>query len=95
MSLMHRLKHFRDEGLRNLLVEEITHGVDKYCAWLTPAQGQSDQIRLQGNFESIAVPRLVHARKAIRHPFGIAVLAPRADLRAACDGIPSPFRPFD
>ena len=49
---------------------------------------------MDGELESVLVIWLPHGFEAAGHSFGVAVLAPGADLGAPGDGIPGGFGPF-
>src|SRR5665213_3415110 len=50
---------------------------------------------MQRHIEFIAVPRRTHRVRPLRHPLRVAVLAPRADLRTARDGVPGGVGSFN
>ena len=52
-------------------------------------------MRLKRDGEAIFVGRLAHRLQAVRHAFGIAVLAAGTDLGATGHGVPGGFGPFD
>jgi len=76
-------------------VEEIAHGVDKDHLRFFPAQRNFQGLRMQGQLEPVGVVGLAHGMQTLRHTLGIAMLAARADLGAARQGIPGGFGPLD
>jgi hypothetical protein len=91
----HGVKNLGNEPFRNVLVEQVTHGVHEDSPGLTPSERQPDKIGLERDLEAVSIPGLTHGSQSVRHPLGIAVLASRADLCAARNGIPCAFGPLD
>ena len=61
-----------------------------------PLEGrQFQRISVQSQLETVDVIGLTHCLQAPRHAFGVAVLAPRADLGAARQRVPGALRPLD
>lgn len=92
---IHDAKDTLNELCRNVRMEEVTHGVHEYQARPAPVHGEVDQIVVERNSETSRIPGLPHRLKPTRKSFGVAVLAPTADLRAAGDRVPGCVRPFD
>src|SRR5262249_53942620 len=49
----HRRNHLLDIRKRHAFVEQITHRVDEYHAWLTPAQGFAKLVRNETQIEAL------------------------------------------
>ena len=67
----------------------------KIVCGVLPSQRQLEHLRLQREVEPVPVVRLPHRLQALRHPLGVAVLAARADLRAARHRVPRRLGPLD
>src|SRR5687768_5857202 len=91
----HRFEYPRNVILRNVLVEQVTHGVYEHSARLLPAPRQIQEVSVQRDGEAVPIAVAAHGFQALSHALGVAVLASLADLRATRDRIPRHFRPFD
>lgn len=77
------------------LVEQVAHGVDENHARLFPRKRLFETGRSKRQVEPRLERVALHAAKPFREPFRIAVVATRADFRAARDRIPRRVGPFD
>ena len=93
--LPHHGENLLDELDRYILMEEITHRIDKDGARLLPAQRNHQRILMKSKFETIGVIRLAHQFQPAREPLSIAVLAARADLVATGERVPGRLGPLD
>ena len=50
---------------------------------------------MQREIETVSVAMISHRLQSLRQPFGVAILAAGADLRATRHRIPRRLRPFD
>jgi hypothetical protein len=62
---------------------------------LPPVQGSPERLLMQREPEAAGVVGLPHPLKPASHAFGVAVLAPRADLGAAGERVPGGSCPLD
>jgi len=92
---VHDVKDFVNVIRRHLLMEQIAHRVDEDNLRLFPFERRFEGLSLNGELETVLVVGLAHGFEARCHALGIAVLASRADLCAAGDGIPGGLGPFD
>lgn len=92
---LHRIKNLVDEQIRDLLVEEITHGVHENHARATPTRRLGQALGTQGEVETALVGVPANAAEALCKTLCVAVVTTRADFGAASDGIPSGVSPFD
>lgn len=92
---VHDIKNLHDEGLGSMDMEQVAHGVHENHLRLFPAERQIDRVRVDSQLEAVAVVGRAHGMKPAGHSFGIAVPASGADFRAAGDGVPGAFGPFN
>ena len=76
-------------------MEQIGHGIDEYYTRLLPANRLAQGFWVDRNRKSAFVFFGPHRLQPLRHPFGIAMLAAMADLRATGHRIPRSLSPFD
>ena len=80
---------------RHVVVEQIAHRVHEDRLRRAPPKRELQYLRLQGEVEPVLVVRLPRRLQPLRPPLGAAVLAARADLRAARHRIPRRLGPLD
>ena len=88
-------KHAVEEFVRDILMEQIGHGVDEIDCRFASAQWLLQSVLHQGQSKAIVVTGSPHALQALRHGFHITVFASRRNLGAARCRVPGLFRPFD
>jgi hypothetical protein len=76
-------------------MEEIAHGIDEDLPRGLPAERLPELFRDKADVEPLFKGVSWNATKALRESLGIAILAARADLRAATHRIPGRVGPFD
>src|SRR5262249_49759193 len=84
-----------NEALGDVLVEEVAHAIHEDGPGLLPGQGQAEAVRPDLEVEALFVGMAWDPTESLGKRLGVAVLAPGADLRAACDRVPRGIRPFD
>lgn len=75
-------------------MEQVAHAVYEDGLRLFPGQRQLESVFMQCQLERILVVPRAHRLQALRHAFGVAVLAAGADLGAAGQGVPSGLGPL-
>ena len=88
-------EHVVKEAVRHVLVEQVTHAVDEIRGRLLSRQWLIKPALMHREPELVLVARRAHGVQSARHHFGVAMLASRRDLGAACRGIPCLLCPFD
>ena len=76
-------------------MEEITHAVNKNHLGLGPPKGQGELIGMKRYAKAILIATNSHFLETQGQALCVAVLAPRTDLCAASDRIPSGVGPLD
>jgi len=94
-GLAHYSEDLPDVLCRDGFMKEIAHTVDEDHSWPTPTEGKTQEVWVQRQLETVAIPRVVHCVEARGEALRITILAPGADFCAAGDGIPGCVRPFD
>lgn len=74
--------------VREVVKKEVAHGIDKHHSGSSPSERYFEEVLVDGWLKTLCIARVSHCLKALCHPFGIAVLAARAELRAACQRVP-------
>jgi len=95
VTLLHDREDFLNELNRNVLVEEIAHGVDEDAARLAPTKGEAQSLRPELKVESLFVGMTGRATKAFSKGFRVAVGTTWADFAAASNRVPRRVRPFN
>src|SRR5439155_25649216 len=75
--------------------KEVAHAVDEDAFGPAPAERKRQLVGLQRDGEAVCIARTAHRLQPQGQTFGIAVLAARANLRAAGDRVPRGVRPLD
>jgi len=95
MRFFHGVENLVDIVGRNVLVEQVAHGVDEDHLRLADRKGlfqaAGPKRKIETRFERV----IGHASEAFGKPFGIAVVAAGADLGAARYRVPRHVGPFD
>lgn len=91
----HRFKNATDEFNRNILVEEITHGVHEDDPWALPTLWKVKEVFVKAKLEPILVALDSHGLQALCETLGVTVFTPSRDLGASSNWIPSVLCPFD
>ena len=91
----HDLERAADELLGHVLMEQVTHRVQKDTARFAPSERERELIGVECQVEAVAIARVAHRLEPRRETFRVAVFAARADLRAAGDRIPGRVSPLD
>jgi hypothetical protein len=89
-AIFHSLENSEDKSVRHLRVEQVAHGVYENTFWVAPMKRV-----IQPVFKAPNIGERSPFPKALRNPFGVAVGAPCADLRASGYRVPDFGRPFD
>src|ERR1700757_2128467 len=91
----HNLRNLDDVVIRHIFMEKIAHGVDKDQAGRLPLQGFLQLLRHEPQVKPSLIGMAGDATESLRENLRITVLAPRTDLRAAANGVPSRVCPLD
>src|SRR5262249_35622081 len=91
----HHVKDVMDILCRHRFMEQIAHAIYENALRSTPAEGEAELIRMKSQCETITVPGVAHRAQPNGQALRVAVLAARADLRAAGHRIPGGVGPFD
>src|SRR5215471_8564005 len=92
---LHSAENAIDETLRNVLVEEIAHGIYENHAWRAPAERLFQPFRAQRKIEASLEWMTECTAKPFREALGITVIAPGTDFRTASYRVPGRVSPFD
>ena len=94
VGLFHRIENLIDEIRRYAFVEQVAHRIDENHPMLFPVQRLLQPFRAQRKIETgfERMPR--HATKPLCEALGVAIIAARADFRAARDRVPRRVRPL-
>ena len=76
-------------------MKQVAHRVHEHHLWSSPAERLGEFVRNKPQVESLFVGVTLHAAEPLGERLRIAVLASRADLRAAPNWIPGRVRPPD
>jgi len=93
--LLHGVEDLVDIGERHVLVEQVAHGIHEDHLRRADGERLFQAMRAQGQVEAFLIGMARHAPEPLREPLRIAVVAARADLRAARHRVPRQVRPFD
>jgi hypothetical protein len=77
---LHHLAHASNVVVRDVVVKKVAHGVDEDFPGTLPANWVRQLLGHEPNVEALLKWVAGNTAKALRKSFGIAVLAPRADL---------------
>jgi len=90
----HYVKNSLYELERDILVEQITHGVDKNHLWFLPFERSFEHVGVKRNLEPISVLCHSHCMQPPSHPSGITVVTPGAYGATAGNRVPRGVGPF-
>ena len=91
----HHVEDLEDEFIRHSAVKKVAHRVHENGLRFFPLERKFQGALVEGRDEAIRVIRLAHRLESQSHPFRVAMLATRADLRAARERVPRGFRPLN
>src|SRR5215211_2973862 len=91
IAFRHDLEDLLQEVQGHLLMEQVTHGVDEYATWLTPAPRFIQAFGVKREVKAIWEVLV----KAFGDGLGVAVFAARAYLVAPDGRVPGLVRPLD
>ena len=91
----HHAGHCDDVFVRDIVLEEITHRVNKHHPWRGPREGLRQFFWHQSQIKSLLVWMARNATKPLSKSFGVAVLTAWADFCATPQWIPGSICPFD
>src|ERR1700733_3658042 len=91
----HYSDHLLDVLIGYLIVKQITHGIDEDHPWFFPLKRFGKLFWNKSNIKTMFKGMTSHPAKPLGEPFGVAILAAGAYLRAPTDGIPSSICPFN
>src|SRR5690348_13189943 len=91
----HHVEDALNEFLRDVLMEQVTHRINKDPPRCTPTKGVFEHMFMGSNYKTVDVVTLAHPLESFRHSLCVAVSAAWANLVAASDGIPRGFSPFN
>ena len=80
---LHSCKDLLEEFDGDFVVKEVAHRIDKYDPWFFPTARFIQDMRMDGYLEAVLVFFDAHSLKTAGHSFGVAVLTPGRDGRAA------------
>src|SRR4249919_757181 len=95
VRLLHRRKHFTDEGIGNPLVEKVAHGVHEDHSRSLPFLRLIKSLRPDTQIEPLLVRMTRNASPSLRESLCIAGGAARRDLVATGNRVPSRLSPLD
>ncbi len=85
----HHFTNLFDVFVRHALMKQVAHRIHKYHAWICPLQRICQSFWGCAEVESQFVRVSFYTPKSFGEGLGIAMLAPRAEFRAATNGVPS------
>jgi hypothetical protein len=95
VSSLHHVRNITDERGGDLLVEQVAHGVDENALPGPPTERLVQLVGHKAKIEALLERMSPHPAESLRKSLGIAMLASRADLRAASDRVPGGVSPLD
>jgi hypothetical protein len=69
-------------------MKEVTHRIDKDCAWLPPAQWYLKGMFVERHLETVGIIPATRGFQTASHTFGVAVLTARADFGTSGNRVP-------
>ena len=91
----HRIEYLPDVLVGYLLMKQIAHRVHEDELRTPPMQRLLYTLRPQGQVETGFERMALDPAKTLGKPFGVAMIASGADLRAARNRVPGAVRPLD
>jgi hypothetical protein len=82
-------------GIRDRLLEEVTHAIYEYHSWFRPPERLKKFGWDQPRIEPIAVRMARYITEPLREGRCVTMLAAGADFHASAYGVPGSIRPFD
>ena len=95
IGLLHDIEDTIHELQRDILMEEVTHGVDEYSTRTTPTEGLINPLGTQGQVEPHLEMMPRGTTEALRESLGITVIATPRNLGATRQRIPSRISPLN
>ena len=95
IGLLHDIEDTIHELQRDILMEEVTHGVNEYSTRTTPTEGLINPLGTQGQIKSHLEMMPRDTTEALRESLGIAVIAAQRNLGATRQRIPSRIGPLN
>src|SRR5579872_4872571 len=94
-GISHDIEYALNVIHRNVLVEQVAHGVYENAPGLTPGQREMEHLWLKSQPETVRIVALTHGLEAARHSLCVAMFASGTNLRAAGYWIPGSISPFN
>lgn len=91
----HRIEDLADEISRNIVVEQIGHGVHKDTSGALPLEGELESFRPETEIESLLKVMPGYVSESLGKCQSIAMITPGRDLGASRYRIPRCICPFD
>ena len=95
ISLEHYGNDRADVFIRDRVLEQIAHAIDKYCFRHPPLEWFEELVRNKAWREPMFVRMARNSAEAFSERLGVAVLAAGADFQASTHGIPRRLGPLD
>lgn len=94
-GLFHCGEHIADELVGNARMEQVGHGINEDSTGPFPAKRELEARLPKAQVEALLVMMAGYAAEALSEGQGVAVIAPRRDLRAPSNRIPGSVCPLD
>ena len=95
ISLFHHIEDLVHKGPRDILVEQITHGIYEHLTRPPPTKRLFQTLFAQRQIESHLKGMANNSAKPFRKSLSVAIVASPGNLGTPSDGIPSRVGPFD